>query len=225
MKNILLFSTATLILLLEAFVSRADLVYHIDIDSQELGSNPTGPLATEAGFTSLDATASTTASVTTGGVVFQIFSADGSRVRASGSTPLPNALNGDFAFDDGPGEAVGLYLGGPGDLQAGTWEVDLYIWDQTSNPLTSIVGYRTGASIALKTETIIASNVVPVSNAPASTFRFVSDGVSAYDVFVRENDATNRARLNAVSLRFIPEPSTFALSLLGLVLLRRKLQG
>ena len=87
-----------------------------------------------------------------------------------------------------------------------------------------IVGYRTGNTIAAKTETIVETNVIPVPDGPAVTFRFTSNGSSAYDVFVRENNSQNRSRLNAVSLRFIPEPGGFSLVLLGGALLSRKLR-
>jgi hypothetical protein len=187
-------------------------VYKIDIDSQSLtGSDNSGPLSTEAGWTSLDATVpSENAEVFIDDVRFWVSSTDGSRIRMSDGSPNPNALTGDFVYDDGGGQAVILNFGGAGALQAGIWEVDVYIHDATSDPGTQIVAYRTNGA-----ETIVSDSVTPDPVNPAITFRFESDGTSAYDVFARENSDANRSRLNAVQLTLIPEPSTIVLLVVG----------
>ena len=189
---------------LPLFLAASTLVsaqYKIDINS-----TTGGPLSTEAGWTSLDAT-NVNNSVTIGGVTFQPFSADGSRVRTSGGNATPNDLTADFVFDDGSGQAVGLFFGGAGDIPAGEWSVKLWIWDATSAVGNCIVGYRTNNA-----ETIVSSSVTPDPVNPAIIFTFTSDGTSAYDVFVRENNAANRSRLNAVELSPAQGPSDLNLS-------------
>ncbi len=171
--------------------------YKIDI-------NVAGSSATMAGWTGLDAAyTGGGGSVTVDGVTFATFSADGARLRGTVGAPNPNALLGDFAYDDGNGESVGLLLGGAGSLQAGTWEVDVYSCDATSPPGVQIVAYRVNTA-----ERFVSTTTGPSLTGPAFTFRFLSDGVSAYDVFLRDNDAANRARINAVELRYLgPAPS------------------
>lgn len=151
---------------------------------------------TRDGWTGLNAAHGNGAgSVTLHGIQFQTFSAKGARLRGSVTVPNPNALVGDFAFDDGGNAAVGLMFGGAGDLPAGEWLVDVYAQDTGSPPGNMIVAYRVNG-----TETIVSSGVTAASG-PAVTFDLTSDGVSAYDVFVRENSGNNRSRLNAVRLR------------------------
>jgi len=188
----------------------------IDIDSQWIGGgDSSGPISTEPGWTSLDATTPANAngaSVTVDGIAFSIGSADGSRIRLSGGNPNPNPLTGDFVYDDGPGEALILFFGGAGSLKEGPWQVDVYIHDETSGPGQQIVGYRDDGA-----ETIVSSTVMPHADGPAIRFQFESDGVSAYDVFVRENSTLNRTRLNAVRLTYVPEPSALLLAVFGLM--------
>jgi len=176
--------------------------YRIDLDS-----TTGGPLSTEAGWTSLDATSGNSATATVGGITFQPFSADGSAIRTSDGVASPNKLTGDFAFDDGAGQAVGLLFGGAGDLPAGEWRVRIWIWDEGTSIGNSIVGYRKNGA-----ETIVGTSVSPDPVNPAIVFTFTSDGVSAYDVFVRENNSANVARLNAVELSPPSGPADIQLS-------------
>ena len=151
---------------------------------------------TRDGWTGLSCDHGTGAgSVTLHGIKFETFSAVGSRLRGSVAAPNPNALVGDFAFDDGNNAAVGLLFGGAGDLPVGEWLVDVYAQDTGSPPGDMVVAYRVNA-----VETVVTTDVVR-ANGPAITFPLTSDGVSAYDVFVRENSGNNRSRLNAVRLR------------------------
>ena len=133
-------------------------------------------------------------SVTIDGVQFRIGSSDGSRLRVSGGSANPNALTGDFVYDDGDGQAVVLYFGGAGDLQSGIWSVDMYSNDAGAQPGNQYAAYRVNNS-----ERIVGIAVGPNATDPAITFQFESDGTSAYDVFLRER-GNDRTRLNAVEL-------------------------
>lgn len=194
--------------------------YKIDIDSTD---GDGGPIQTAAGWTSLNATgASDSTSVTVDGITFSPFSADGSRIRRDGGSNVdPDALLGDFVFDDGTGEAVGLAFGGAGDLPAGIWQVEMYAYD-ADFPTGSVMiaGYRRNGS-----ETIVDTSVTFSASGPAITFKFISDGLGAYDVFFRDAPGgATRTRLNAVTLTyFIPTPAALpaGLGLLGLIALRR----
>lgn len=207
-----------------AITESVDKLYRIDIDSSDNGGQT---LQTTPGWTSLDASGtSNDAIVTVDGIDFQPFSADGSRNRPS----ISNSVTSDFLFDDGSGQAVGLFLGNTGDLEAGTWRVEMYIYDNDGPGLPDdlVVGMRSStndAHTAGITETIISSEVQAAEDGPAITFTFESDGTSAYDVFVRDvaGGTVDRTRLNAVTLALIPEPSSLALlGMGGLALLRRR---
>jgi hypothetical protein len=200
-------------------------LYMIDIDSTRTGGTTTtgGPVFTEPGWTSLDATLPDTsngAAVVIDGVSFSIGSADSSRIRLVTGSPAPSPLTGDFAFDDGDGQAIILFFGAAGSLQAGLWQVEAWNWDSgvaSFETNIQIAGYRTNT-----VETIVSTNVVPHPTDPAVTFTFTSDGVSAYDFFFRDNSAGNRTRLNAVRLEYIPEPSMTALLALAAAALGRR---
>jgi hypothetical protein len=189
-------------------------IYAIDI-------NDAGNSVTASGWTGLDANhTGNGGSVTVDGVTFSPFSADGARLRGTTTNPNPNALTGDFIFDDGGGQSVGLLFGGAGDLEAGPWQVEVWIYDPDFDTSGVYVGWRESGS-----ETIVADNVAQSAIDPAITFTFTSDGVSSYDVFVRENNTGNRTRLNAVRLTLVPEPSSsgvLLVAMMGLSLLRRK---
>ena len=173
--------------------SQAQTTYAIDINDADF------PAETEPGWVGLPAThTGDGGTVNDGGLDFTIGSSDGARLRGGAGTPTPNALTADFAFDDGAGQAIILFFGGAGDLAAGDWQVELWTHDETSPPGDfQIVGYRTN-----NTETIISNSVSTSgdNSTPAITFNFNSDGASAYDVFIRENNDSDRSRLNAVRL-------------------------
>jgi hypothetical protein len=190
--------------------SAAATLYMIDIDSTSLsGTDNSGPLSTTLGWASLDATGGNGSGVVIDGVNFTVGSVDGSRLRLATGSPNPNSLTADFVFDDGENQAVILFFGGAGSLQAGTWQVDLYSYDSLvpTGLDPQIVGYRTNT-----VETIVSSTVIADPENPAISFTFTSDGVSAYDVFVRDGSTFNRTRLNAVRLALVPEPSTLFLA-------------
>ena len=184
--------------------------YKIDINDAD---NP----VTMPGWTGLDAThTGDGGSVTVGGVNFWISSSDGARLRGTVGSPNPDALVGDFAFDDGAQNvAVILNFGGAGALPAGTWEVKMYIWDQN---YPGTLGNMIAAYRVNNAATIVSSSVVPMASGPAITFQFESDGAAAYDVFVRENNSGNRSRLNAVELTPVvaaPAATAYSQAVLG----------
>jgi hypothetical protein len=200
-------------LIATARIGTAAPIYSIDIDSTAIsGTDTSGPLSTEPGWTSLNATGGNGSGVTIDGITFSVGSVDGSRIRLASGSPNPNALTGDFIFDDGANQAVILFFGGAGSLQAGLWQVDLWTYDSLvpTGLDPQIVGYRTNA-----VETIVSNAVLGDPVNPAISFMFTSDGVSAYDVFVRDGSTFDRSRLNAVRLTYIPEPSTVALTAIG----------
>lgn len=207
LKSIVAISTA-------GFASAAT-VYQIDIDS----TNPAGPIATAAGWTSFDGTlGNSSPAVSLDGIDFTVGSADGSRLRG-GTVPAPNDLTADFIFDDGAGQAVIFFFGTAGQLPAGTWKVEAWIHESSGGLGPSIVGYRTDG-----VETQMTDNALEDPVNPAASFTFESDGVARYDLYVRENNTENRSRLNAVRLTLVPEPSSslLALSSMGFLFLRRR---
>ncbi|NWK55763.1 PEP-CTERM sorting domain-containing protein [Verrucomicrobiaceae bacterium N1E253] len=188
-------------------------VYSIDINDAD------APLTT-SGWTGLNSPHSADGgAVTVDGVEFRISSSDGSRLRGSPSNPAPDSLVGDFAFDEGAANsAIILHFGQAGSLVAGDWLVEVWSYDSGSSVGTQMVGYRRNG-----TETIVHTDVEVSASGPAASFTFSSDGVGAYDVFLRENSSGNKTRLNAVRLTLIPEPSTASLfGLAGVALLLRR---
>lgn len=181
-------------------------VYQIDINAGVAASSPTA-----AGWTGL----LEGGSVTLDGIAFSISSQDGWRDRGA-----PNDLTRDFAFDDGNGQAVVMVMGGAGDLMAGVWQVEMWSWDNTFPTAMGPQGvyWRDGAEHFVEMVAVHPTD-------PVTSFRFVSDGIKKYDVFIREFNTQDRSRLNAVRLTYIPEPATIVLGLIGgvgLILRRRR---
>ena len=103
------------------------------------------------------------------------------------------------------GSAITMAFGAAGDLPAGVWEVSMWSWDQdvAASIPPATVGYRVNGGAD-----VVAGTGLSIDSAdPVATFQFTSDGVSGYEVFIRSDPLTNGARLNAVSLRLLPEPS------------------
>ena len=196
-------------------------VYAIDINDEDNPVTPAGWTGLSAGHTTGSPDFDPQGSVTVGGITFSLGSSDGARNRGATS---PNSLTGDFAFDDGAGQAIILFFGGAGDLAAGDWMVEVWSHDSIAGGTgDQILGYRTNNTETEVTQTM--NDTVGSETVPSFTFTFTSDGVSAYDVFVRENNGNDRSRLNAVRLTSlpIPEPSSALLTLLGAgFLLRRR---
>ena len=174
--------------------------FKIDIDSRTGGS-----IATQPGWTSIDATESSNGdNAIVDGVTFTVFSADGSRSRTSGGVANPGGLTTDFVYDDGNGQAVGLRVD---DLPDGIWEAKVWSWDQTAPAGGQIVGitrFITGSG----NETIYATNFAPHPNDPF-TFQFDSSLLpdTGFGIFTRESaiSGNNRARFNALQLTLVPQ--------------------
>lgn len=198
-------------------------IYSIDLNNA--ANSLTAP-----GWSGLNApTTGDGGTVIVGGVDFTVASSDGSRLRGSVASPNPNALTGDFVFDDGAGQALVLFFGFAGDLPAGDWLVE--VWTHESSGGLGIggqtIGFRTGTERNTGTvETEMVTGVLDSADAtiPSTSFQFTSDGVSAYDLYVRESNDLNRSRLNAVRLTQlpIPEPSSAMLALVGSAFLLRR---
>lgn len=189
--------------------------YAIDFDSTRGGS---GPVNTAPGFTSLNVDGGGGSSVVVDGINFEIFSTPANASRRRGNA---NPITRDFVFEEGPNNAaVGILIGGAGDLDAGLWRVEVWAWDNdVQNALPDfIIGSRRNGS-----ETIYTTTFPGDANDPF-TFIMESDGIGAYDVFVRENNAGNRARMNGIRLTAVPEPTSLIIGAagLGLCALRRR---
>lgn len=175
----------------------SDTSYLIDFDSTFGG----GPY-TENGWTSLqfDST-DTSGSVAVEGVTFNAsWTGGGTRSRgATNATPITR----DFAYSDSDG--ITLELGEAGSLPAGTWEVSMWSYDSNVPIVPAEVGYRVDGVA----ETVTGTGLPEDSIFPVATFQFTSDGISNYEVFLRADDpgaSPNSPRLNAVTLRLLPNP-------------------
>lgn len=192
-------------------------VIQIDIDSTRLsGTNTTGTLATQPGFTSWDLTnvATSGTTITEQGVTFEIFglnAANASRVRATGGGGADDSLLRDFVFNEGAnGRAVGLRITG---LAAGTYSMQSWHYDSDSTVTTTENFIKVEARDQGGSATALVTKH-PFGLTPASFSFTVTDGV-AKEIIFREDDAAtatdptdqNRARLNAFTLA-VPEPAT-----------------
>lgn len=157
---------------------------------------------TAAGWSGLDSPhTGSGGSLILDGIEFSTFSADGARLRTSGSGETPIDVNKDFVFDDGSNAAVGIVFGEAGDFIAGLWSMDVYIYDwgvSGADTMFHYVAYRDGSG-----EHILADDVLPNATGAAYSSTFKSNGVSSYDMFVRENNAANRSRLNGIVLTYL----------------------
>lgn len=189
-------------------------LFQIDVDSSH-----TNPIATEAGWTSLDATTGNGSFVMVGPTTFTVFSADDDRNRAT-----PNDLTGDFVFDDGAGQAVGLTID---DLPAGRWLVEVWAWDSAvaGNVGPQILGLKSGPLNVVGNETLIPGLPTDPVN-PIGSIVFDADGTTQYHVFTREDNPGNQSRFNALRLTIVPEPtSLLVLGTAGLLAVRRRRHG
>jgi len=191
--------------------------YKIDINSKQLSSSSSiASYVTEPGFTGLDLAGNANGdSVTVDGVTFEIFAVDGGhRFRGSEASPDPNAINADFVYENGEDAGMGVKLGGAGDLQVGTWEVEVYIWDASE-----VLGDHQISIEELETavDNVYSTTVSPVASGPAFTFQFESDGVTSYRLISREHNEANTVRLNGFTLTLVPEPSACVLLTLATV--------
>lgn len=208
MKNTLILTLLTTLL---GATAHAVTVYAFDINESN------APTVTGSGFTPFVVDRNTGAGSTVqNGITFSIAGAAGARNRSVGSSDLTR----DFAFVDGSGAFIDFNFGAAGALAAGQWDVEIWVGDTQED-----IGIQSVGLITNGTKTTQVASVTPSVSAtpPAASFSFVSDGSSSYGIFVTENSARDRTRLNGIRLTQIPEPSLPLLSLLGILpFLRRR---
>jgi hypothetical protein len=193
----------------------------VDIDStRKSGTDTTGAITTQAGFTSWDLTnvltnGGATQQITLQGATFDIFglaAANQSRLRASGGGGPEDALLIDFVFNEGAANrAIGLRVSGldPGTYQMQSWHYD-------SDP--TVTGTENFTKVEVRDQGGAATTVLskqPFSTSPIA-FQFDVSAVGVVkEIIFREDDAAtatdatdqNRARLNGFTLLTVPEPT------------------
>jgi hypothetical protein len=195
----------------------------VDIDSTRIsGTNTTGTITTQPGFTSFDTTNVGTAGtmINVDGVTFEIFGLAGanqSRIRTAGGGGGPNdSLLTDFVFNEGAGgRAVGLRITGldVGAYQMQSWHFDSDAGVRANDNFIQVeVRNQGGPGTTLVDSFPFSEN--------ATSFGFsVSTPGQVKEVVFREDDVAttadptdqNRARLNGFTIRTIPEPASLAL--------------
>jgi hypothetical protein len=178
----------------------------VDLDSTRLsGTDTTGPIVTQTGFTSWDLTNVGTDGTTTtiDGVTFEIFglnAANQSRIRLTGTPPVPNggggALNdllADFVFNEGAeGRAIGLRING---LPVGTHSVQSWHFDAgVGTPENTQVEIRNQGEAQDPSQTLLTG--VPWSQSPIEFLVDVRQPGEVKEIIFRESSAGNRARLS-----------------------------
>jgi hypothetical protein len=180
----------------------------VDLDSTRIsGTDDSGPIVTQSGFTSWDLTEVLTAgsTITVNGVMFEIFglnAANQSRVRLAGGIPnggggAENDLLADFVFNEGAdGRAVGLRISG---LPVGTYAMQSWHNDfgVTAAEATQIE-VRNQGQAADPSHVLLAPR--PWSISPIEFPLEISTPGQVREVIFREGSGTNRARLNAFTI-------------------------
>jgi hypothetical protein len=185
----------------------------VDVDSTRLsGTDTTGPLSTQAGYTSWDLTNVATAGTTTtvDGVTLEIFglnAANQSRVRHTAGVPNGgggafNDLMADFVFNEGAnGRAIGLRVSG---LPVGTHAIESWHFDTG-------VGTPEATQVEIRNQGDGSNPLHALLTAPWSTetpIRFLLDvrqPGQVKEIIFREASAGNRARLNGFTIgQFTP---------------------
>ena len=193
-------------------------VIMLDVDSTQGGT----AITTQEGFTSYDATqtANGEGSIVVDGVTLTFFGGlGGSRHRATGGGGEYDALLRDFVFKDGAGAGVGLRLEG---LDPGTYDVQSWHFDGGAGITGTIQVEVRGSNPTLPSSVLV--DAAPFSTEPLSYQFTVSDPGQTIELVFREDDALNRARLNGITIRPVPEPTAglLACGALGLGLSRRR---
>ena len=168
----------------------APTLYQIDIDSTNGGTS----IATQAGWTSLDASNGNGSRVFVDGALFEVFSADDDRNRQA-----PNDLAADFVYDNGSGQAVGLTIR---DLAPGAYKAEVWAWDQAVPLGNQIVGIT---QFAAGPEIIFTTGFSPSATDP---FMFTFDSTNLPDgfgIFTRESNSRDESRFNALRLTAISQ--------------------
>jgi hypothetical protein len=199
----------------------------IDIDSTRLsGTDVSGTLTTQPGFTSWDLTTFTQPAapavgptITEQGITFEIFgtSANNSRIRtAGGGGGSENNILTDFVFNEGAsGRAVGLRIT---NLPIGRYGMQSWHFD------SGIAASENFIQVEVRDQGGPATLLVdkfPFGTSPAYFAFDVTSVGQVREIIFREDDVANpagdnvdqnRARLNGFTLASIPEPSTLALA-------------
>jgi hypothetical protein len=203
----------------------------VDIDSTRIsGTNTTGAITTQPGYTSWDLTNVLSAggnNLVVDGVTFDIFGLsanNNSRIRPTGGGGSDNNLLTDFVFNEGAaGRAVGLRISGLpiGQYQMQSWHYDSDAGVAANENFTKVEIRNQGDAT---TTTLLSKQ--PFSTSPI-TFGFdISAAGQVREIIFREDDAAtatdpvdqNRARLNAFTLATVPEPASGILALGCLVI-------
>jgi hypothetical protein len=192
----------------------------VDIDStRKSGSDTTGVITTQAGFTSWDLTnvlagGGAAQQLTLQGATFDIFglaAANQSRIRPNGGGGPEDALLIDFVFNEGAANrAIGLRISG---LDPGTYSMQSWHYDSDG----TVTGTENFTKVEVRDMGGSATTLLtkqPFGLSPL-TFQFdVSAAGVVKEIIFREDDAAtatdptdqNRARLNGFTLVTVPEP-------------------
>jgi hypothetical protein len=208
---------------LSSNVAAAPINISVDIDSTRIsGTNTTGTITTQPGFTSFDTTnVGTSGTMTTvDGITFEIFglaAANQSRVRTAGGGGGPNdSLLTDFVFNEGAtGRAVGLRISG---LDVGAYQMQSWHFDSDAGVRANENFIQVEVRNQGGTGTTLVDSFPFSENATSFGFSVSTPGQVKEVVFREDDVATtadptdqNRARLNGFTIRTIPEPGSLVL--------------
>ncbi len=229
MKRLLLNLTGAMVCGMAGTALASPFSASVDLDTTRLsGSNISGPLSTQPGFTSWNVTTLATSGNTLSldGVTFELFgfsAANQSRFRtAGGGGGLYDALLTDLVYNEGGQlRAIGLRISG---LELGMYEMSS--WHYDSDP--SVTSTENWMKIEVRNQNDTPSTVIVASKQPFGTepvsFSFnVTALGQVKEIIFREDDDTlgidpidqNRSRLNGFTISYVPEPSSLSLLLLG----------
>jgi hypothetical protein len=217
MKEFLVFGLALALAAMMGASASALPTFKIDVNE---GTSPTA-----ADWSGLSAAhTGNGGSLTVDGVRFDVFSADGARDRGGA-----NALTGDFIYDNGENQSVGLRIWG---LPDSLWEAKVWSWDDALTDLGFQTIFLGDTSNPGAPRVILETEFDPDPTEPF-TFTFdSSEFLDGFGIYALENNALFRARFNALQLTpvtdssgAVPEPAALALlgiGSIGLAVFRRR---